>query len=68
MADEACVSCVVQDSQTSIGLSDAINNPLPGARQQDSSKAAYDPLDASTFVPPTALPAPSATIEFCDRV
>ena len=28
----------------------------------------YNPLDASTFTPPTALPGFSVTIEFCDRV
>lgn len=25
-------------------------------------------LDPSTFIPPTLLPGPSVTIEFCDRV
>ncbi|KAH9951789.1 Rdx family-domain-containing protein [Amylocystis lapponica] len=32
-----------------------------------SAQPPHDPLDASTFVPPSPLPIPSVTIEFCDR-
>lgn len=30
--------------------------------------AVPDPLNPATFIPPTPLPTPGITIEFCDRV
>ncbi|KAH7887934.1 Rdx family-domain-containing protein [Phlebopus sp. FC_14] len=42
--------------------------PLPGAEEVTSDKKNESPLlDPSTFVPPSPLPGPSVTIEFCDR-
>lgn len=56
MAEGAtCEDCVPSvEGQT-------LQSKVPSSKPQD-------PLDASTFVPPSPLPSPSVTIEFCDRV
>ena len=56
MTDSTCVDCAPDPETAALANSDL--NP----------KTSYDPLDASTFTPPTALPGFSVTIEFCDRV
>jgi hypothetical protein len=56
---EICVDCDPQRNETthvpvnSLGL----HTTIP-----------HNPLDSSTFVPPNPLPAPTVTIEYCDRV
>lgn len=55
MTDSTCADCAPGQETAAKANSDL--NP----------KTSYDPLDASTFTPPTALPAFSITIEFCDR-
>lgn len=81
MAEVACVDCGDQPASNlngaaTSGLEHTISSnqnagsdeqpPVLGASQDQS--AVYDPLDASTFLPPPALPSSSVTIEFCDRV
>ncbi|CCM02839.1 uncharacterized protein FIBRA_04951 [Fibroporia radiculosa] len=58
MADQGtCVECT-----TDILVAQHQEQPA------QSATSPYDPkLDPSTFVPPTPLPSPSITIEFCDR-
>ncbi|OBZ76658.1 hypothetical protein A0H81_03550 [Grifola frondosa] len=54
MADPgSCVDCL-PDSQT-----ESYEPQVPAKP--------HDPLDPSTFIPPSPLPTPSITIEFCDR-
>ncbi|KAH8113402.1 Rdx family-domain-containing protein [Phellopilus nigrolimitatus] len=61
MADPACAECTVEDQP-------ALPNTAGAVAPRDTSPTKpYDPLDASTFAPPAALPAASVTIEFCDR-
>ncbi|KAF9821439.1 hypothetical protein IEO21_00685 [Rhodonia placenta] len=50
---EDCVSKPNVEGQT-------LQSEIPSTKPQDL-------LDASTFVPPSPLPSPSVTIEFCDR-
>ena len=52
---EACVDCKPSDS-----------GPAPAAASATSQQ--HNPLDPSTFVPPSPSITPSITIEFCDRV
>jgi hypothetical protein len=57
MADPGlCVDCVPSQEGTISHLA------------SPSRAKPYDPLDMSTFIPPTAVSAPSVVIEFCDRV
>ncbi|KAI5117500.1 hypothetical protein M0805_009669 [Coniferiporia weirii] len=58
MADPSCTDCTAEESVTA---------PNTSETQAESSPKPYNPLDISTFVPPTTLPAPSVTVEFCDR-
>lgn len=40
----------------------------PGISVVESQVKQHDPLDPTTFVPPSPLPGPSVIVEFCDRV
>ncbi|RPD61904.1 hypothetical protein L226DRAFT_613260 [Lentinus tigrinus ALCF2SS1-7] len=53
---EICVDCKPEN---------AIGGPTPEATSATPQQ--HDPLDPSTFVPPSSSITPSITIEFCDR-
>lgn len=53
--DQACVDC-------------APSGDLFSQRQDNAVTKTYDPIDPTTFVPPTPGSPPSVAIEYCDRV
>ncbi|KDQ64783.1 hypothetical protein JAAARDRAFT_117628 [Jaapia argillacea MUCL 33604] len=61
-----CADCQTNPPDSTSGLTDK-----PVERPADTAASIvpkpHDPLDASTFVPPSPIPGPSITIEFCDR-
>ena len=59
MTGATCTDCAPDDKLQP--MTDAELRPEVSAK-------VYNSLDASTFVPPPALPVPSVTIEFCERV
>lgn len=61
MADPGtCVECIPSDQPIHVEPSSIQN--------REESSSTQNLLDPTTFVPPTPLPCPSITIEFCDRV
>ena len=68
-----CVEC-----QTDNGSQPSEQPVVTEQQQQQDSEAAQeiknkapvavDPLNPATFVPPSPLPTPNITVEFCDRV
>lgn len=60
IANDLCVDCDPQQLQ---------NIPMPanslGLHTADNT---HNSLDPSTFLPPSPLPTPNITIEFCDKV
>lgn len=58
--DSSCTDCATDQIENTGGS--------PVKVTPESMETPYNPLDASTFIPPTSLPPPSVTIEFCNRV
>lgn len=62
---QECVECQTDSvPQTQQTAESDIQQPVQDARNE----APADPLNPATFVPPSPLPTPTITIEFCDRV
>ncbi|KAI0751384.1 hypothetical protein C8Q80DRAFT_1098709 [Daedaleopsis nitida] len=53
---QACIECQVDDKKGAPAV------------QEPTGTNAHNPLDPTTFVPPSPSVTPSITIEFCDRV
>ncbi|EIN10668.1 hypothetical protein PUNSTDRAFT_84905 [Punctularia strigosozonata HHB-11173 SS5] len=46
---------------------DCTQTPILSSGDDPTKTRAHDPLDPTTFIPPTRLQTPSIIIEFCDR-
>lgn len=62
---QECVDC--QPESTEAPQETVVISSRELAPQVESETVA-DPLNPATFIPPSPLPTPSITIEFCDRV
>ncbi|KAJ3539965.1 hypothetical protein NM688_g6294 [Phlebia brevispora] len=62
MADPGtCVECIPSDQPLKVEPTG------DGPQETEQVTLSQNPLDPATFVPPSPLPLPSVTIEFCDR-
>ena len=65
MADPGtCDDCITAAEPVKVETTDR----QPEDQAQDQTMPPQNPLDPATFIPPSPLPLPSITIEFCDRV
>ena len=62
----SCIDCDKELDSHSAPITEHAISEIPDTGLISTS--AYNPLEVSTFEPPTALPAPSVTIEFCNKV
>ncbi|KIP12843.1 hypothetical protein PHLGIDRAFT_123905 [Phlebiopsis gigantea 11061_1 CR5-6] len=61
---QECVDCQPESTEAPQETVDISSREL--AHQVESETVA-DPLNPATFIPPSPLPTPSITVEFCDR-